>query len=58
MSFKPDEGKMYIEWRVGGTGDYARKDDVSNSSCPLYKAMPGLNGSDALSRHHVVFFDG
>ncbi|KAG9044107.1 hypothetical protein FS837_008770 [Tulasnella sp. UAMH 9824] len=58
VSVKPDEGKMYIEWRVGGIGNYSRPDYNSSLLCSLYNAMPGLNGLDAMIRHHVVFFDG
>ncbi|KIO28631.1 hypothetical protein M407DRAFT_22218 [Tulasnella calospora MUT 4182] len=59
MSVKPDEGKMYIEWRVGGVGnDYARSESESSSLCSLYNTMPGFSDSDAIKRHQIIWFDG
>ncbi|KAG8903684.1 hypothetical protein FRC01_009041 [Tulasnella sp. 417] len=58
MSVKPDEGKIYIEWRVGGVGNCSRPKVNSSSLCPLYDTMPGFNGSDVIDHRHNIWFDG
>ncbi|KAG8988630.1 hypothetical protein FRB90_002634, partial [Tulasnella sp. 427] len=59
IAFKPDENKMLVQWRVGGSGsDYTISESDALAKCSLYDAMPAFNGSDVTSLNQTIWFDG